>query len=225
MNTTDNTRFWLRKLVSPTGLMLVFILLFMPFVGAACGPIKVDISGWDMAVGGEPSVSTGGLGSIGPSDPASETNTVDDIPAQPLMVITIFLVTAAIVLGLTLRTIYARALCGLIVTGLAALFVGLNEAVIMDKLVDEIVSSDDFTQGDAAEIVGTRVGFWLTLTLLLTILVYNGTELLLDYRRKIRPAWPGQYGPPPGYGYPPQQSGWPPQGNQYPQQPPGQFQQ
>ena len=48
--------FWLRKLVSPAGLGLALMLLFMPFAGVACGPIEAEISG---AAGRRPRRPTG----------------------------------------------------------------------------------------------------------------------------------------------------------------------
>jgi|SRR5215204_1088061 len=206
--------FWLRKLVSPAGLALVLMLLFMPFVGVACGPFEAEISGWDMAVGGEPSVSTGGFGSQAPTDSATSS----EISAQPLMTITVLLLLAGIVVGLAVRWPYNRALCGLVVVALATLSVVLNEAIVLDKLVDEIAGSDDFTAGDAAAMTGTRSGFWVTLALLLAILTYHGLELWLETRQRALAAWSGGHGPP-AYPYPPPPAAWPPP-DPYSQPPP-----
>lgn len=207
--------FWLRKLVSPASLALALMLLFMPFVGVACGPFEAEISGWDMAVGGEPSVSTGGFG----SDASTDSAATGEISAQPLMTITVVLMLAGIVVGLAVRWPYNRALCGLIVVALVALSVVLNEIIVLDKLADEVASSEDFTEGDAAVMTGTRSGFWVTLALLLAILAYHALELWLETRQRALAAWSGGYGPP-AYPYPPPPGTWPSPPNPYSQPPP-----
>jgi hypothetical protein len=210
--------FWLRKLVSPAGLLLGLMLLFMPFVGVACGPFEAEISGWDMAVGGEPSVSSGGFGS---ETATGEADDIDDIPVQPIMVVTVLLMLAGIVVGLAVRVVRTRALCGVILAGLATVSIGLNEAIVLDKLVGEVAGSDGIARGDAAELVGTRAGFWLTLSLFLAILAYHVFELWLEARPRAYQAWPGFHGPPPAQPYPPpMQTGWQSPPGPYPQ-PPG----
>jgi hypothetical protein len=197
VHNSNGSAFWRRKLVSPTGLFLALMLLFMPFAGVACAGFEAEISGWDMAVGGESSVSIDG----------SDTSTryihgADDIPVQPLMLVTVVLMLTGIVVGLAVRPAYNRALCGLIVVALTALSLGLNEAIVLDKLVSEVASSNDMTEGNAAKIVGTRSGFWLTLTLSLAILAYHAIELRREGRRRASQARLDDHGPPPAYPYP-----------------------
>lgn len=208
------SRFWLRKLASPSGVALSLLLLFLPFVGVSCGPVEAEISGWDMAVGGQVSVS--GVPRV---DTADSNN---QVPVQPLMTIAVLVLISAIVLGLTLRATHVHALTGLITTGLAALTIGINEILIIDDLVDEIVSDNDFSPSTAAEMTGTRFGFWLTLLLLIAIATYNTIEMVLLRRRSVPSVWPGSYGPyPPPHNQagPPFHPHWP-QPNSPPPQPP-----
>lgn len=216
--------FWLRKLVSPSGVLLVLICLFLPFVGVACeagaGRISVEVSGWDMVVGGEPSVSATGVF----SDPAevddeiSQTTGDDGVDVQPLMIVFVLTLLAAAALGFTLRSAAARGMAGLVSTGFAVLILIAAEVVMMEDITDEIAGSAGPARLDATELVGTRFGFWLVLLLLAGLLAYHVTELVLSRRRVAPPTgWPH----PPGHypGYPPQQyAGQPHQFDTPPQQ-------
>lgn len=192
----DSGTFWLRKLASPTGFALSMLLLFMPFVGVACesgmGKVEAEISGWDMVVGGEPSVSTSGIfASEEPtgSDPRQERTVKqeDEIPTQPLMVFAVLVITAAVVLGLALPTPFARAMGGLTAALVVIMALGVNEIVMIDLLVDEVGRSSDITASGATEMVGSRLGFWLTLLLVVATLGYNVVELALNQRRRSQP--------------------------------------
>jgi hypothetical protein len=200
--------FWLRKLVSPSGVGLCLILLFMPFVGVACGPVEVEISGWDMAVGGEPAVT-----------PADPSNSGESIPVQPLMVIAVVLMVAAVVVAPKIRDSRRRAMLGADLTGLAALTLSVNEIVIMDRLASEVSGSEGFAISQAKEIVNTRAGFWVTLALVTAVFVWNLFELAMIRRqpttaRQFHQDWhqfPQHQPPGPGVDpsqNPPQQ--WPP---------------
>jgi hypothetical protein len=213
----DVTTFWLRKLASPAGIALVLICLFLPFVGVACesgmGKVEVEITGWDMVVGGEPSISTTGVFNDVPDAPDvdQELSAVgrDEVPVQPLMVVFVLALFVAAALGILLRSASARVLSGLIISGFAILILIINQIVVMDDLIDEITGSSPSATArrDAAEFVGFRFGFWLTLLLLAAVLAYNAVDLALSRRRIPTP------GSPPGPGpYPPIQQApprWP----------------
>ncbi len=162
-----------RKLISTSGLILTLLLLFLPFVGVSCesgmGSVNAEISGWDMVVGGEPSVSTTGLFSMSiPSD-----LDIDSVPVQSLMVLTVVAILSAILFGSIFRTAFGRALGAGGASGLATLLVIINQIKVTDDMIEEIARDMDGASGFAADWVGSRVGFWLTLGVLLLTTAYH----------------------------------------------------
>ncbi|MGH4019101.1 MAG: hypothetical protein ACRDT0_07660 [Pseudonocardiaceae bacterium] len=162
-----------RKLISTSGLILTLLLLFLPFAGVSCesgmGSVSAEISGWDMAVGGEPSVSTTGLFSMStPSD-----SDIDSVPVQPLMVLTVVAILSAILFGSIFRTAFARAIGAGGAAGLATLLVISNQIKVTGDMIEEIARDMEGTSGIAADWVGSRVGFWLTLGVLLLMTAYH----------------------------------------------------
>jgi len=195
--------FWVRKMLSPVGVALILMLLFLPFVGVACGPYEAEISGWDMAVGGQPSVS--------PPRPADEPS---NVPVQPLMIVFVLALFVTAALGAGRRTRFSAALGGLIAAGFAALILVVNQIVVMDDVQHEIAGPGK--QGlpmDPSDMVGTRAGFWTTLLAVLALLGFHVTELVLSRRRAPASHW-GPY--PPGAPWPPQE---PPQWSSAPPHP------
>ncbi len=218
------TAFWLRKMVSPTGIALILVCLFLPFVGVACesgmGKVEVEITAWDMVVGGKPSVSTTGLFNDQPDTPDFDQDLSavgrDEVPVQPLMVVFVLALFVAAALGILLRSASARALSGLIISGFAILILIINQIVVMDDLIDEVTGSSPSATArrNAAEFVSSRFGFWLTLLLLIAVFVYNAVDLVLSRRRIPAPEWQQGWQPGPGShgSYPPMQQApprWP----------------
>lgn len=191
-----------RKLISTSGLILTLLLLFLPFVGVSCesgmGSVNAEISGWDMVVGGEPSVSTTGLFSMSiPSD-----LDIDRVPVQSLMVLTVVAILSAILFGGIFRTAFGRALGAGGASGLATLLVIINQIRVTDDMIEGIARDMDGTSGLAADWVGSRVGFWLVLGVLLLTTAYHFTGAAASRRaggsraggQVIRPD--GPYSPP-----------------------------
>ncbi|MBB4929460.1 hypothetical protein F4561_000280 [Lipingzhangella halophila] len=228
---------WARKLISPSGLLLVLLCLFLPFVGVSCetglGTLRVQASGWDLAVNGQPSVSGSAASSDTLRDLAGSSGWSEDerVGAHILMLIGILTLLTGLVLCTILQSVRARALAGLSAScGAAALF-AVNEVVVLIGLDDRIEEQAGWAGNEIAG--GTRYGFWVTLAVLLVIAGYNLVELL----RARRPAAPAS-GPPPGHGplyaqgpnpppWPPVQQPYPyPQSHPappYPGQPPGSY--
>jgi hypothetical protein len=184
--------FWLRRFLSPLFLVLVLTCLAFPFVGMSCGPIDVEISGWDMAAGGEPSVS-----SPDPSveEQLSEVAGEGSIPAQPLMIMFVLSLLIAATLGITLGSALARALTRLTATGFAAVTLFANQLVVMGNLVDQLAGPSRQAHQQAAELVNPGFGFWLTLALTITVFGCNVAELALSRRQHgtAQPIPPGGY--------------------------------
>lgn len=189
----------LRELISPAGLIVTLLLLFLPFLGVSCesglGTINAETSGWDMAVGGEPSVSrTGVFTIIAPNSSATAAEHAElvdaGVPIQPLMVLTILAILAALLCGLLLRTRFARALGAGIAAGTAVILIILNQIVATDYLIDRMTTDpNDIPRDLATEWVGSRVGFWLTLAILAIMTTYNIVEVAASRRVKFSARW------------------------------------
>lgn len=193
----------LRRVVSPSAVALTLMLLFLPFVGVACGPYEAEISGWDMIVGGEVTVTGADDGfEFKDGSLSGNSQAVDDVPVQPLMVMALLSLLVAALPGLVVRTATARAAGSLIATVSATFLIGVNEIVIMDDLVDEAMSSGMITRRSATEMVETRPGFWLTLLLLITLIAYRMFELT-RHRHGAHPTPPPPHSPYPGQYVPP----------------------
>lgn len=184
-----------QKLISTSGLTLTLLLLFLPFIGVSCesemGSVNAEISGWDMAVGGAPSVSQTGLFSIGgPTD-------IDSIPVQGFMVLAVVAILSALLLGIVLRTAFARAIGAGVASTFAALFVIINQVKVADDLIEQS-GNEGIPKEVAADWIGSRIGFWLTLSVLLLMTVYLVVSAVTASRQTrgqiIRPG--GPYPPP-----------------------------
>ncbi|MGH3915704.1 MAG: hypothetical protein ACRDTC_20190 [Pseudonocardiaceae bacterium] len=184
-----------RKLISTSGLTLTLLLLFLPFIGVSCesgmGSVDAEISGWDMAVGGAPSVSRTGLFSLGgPAD-------LDSIPVQGFMVLAVVAILGAILFGIVLPTAFARALGAGIASAFAALFVIINQVKVNDDLIQQ-AGNEGTPEEVAADWISSRMGFWLTLSVLLLMTGYFLISEVTASRRAgdqaIRPG--GSYPPP-----------------------------
>lgn len=184
-----------RKLISTSGLTLTLLLLFLPFLGVSCesgmGSVNAEISGWDMAVGGAPSVSRTGLFSIGgPTD-------IDSVPVQGFMVLTVVAILSAILLGIVLRTALARAVGAGVASTVAALFVVINQVKVTDDLIQR-ARNEGMPREVVADWIGSRIGFWLTLSALLLMTGYFVVSEVIASRRTsgqtIHPY--GSYPPP-----------------------------
>jgi hypothetical protein len=180
-----------RKLVSPGGFLLVLLCFALPFVTVSCdhpaGTVTLDYTGGDLLLGGEPSMS--GL----PRSAPSPDGTIAD--AQLFA----FLAFLAGLLGLCAGFAWlwrARALAGLLAAGLAATFLVLNQTTVLRRIRDEIEASGRFLPGAADEMVVTRYGFWLALTLLGLLVGYHLFEVVTGRSRPDMSTGEPQRGPP-----------------------------
>ncbi len=162
-----------RKIISTSGLTLALLLLFLPFVGVSCespmGSVNAEVSGWDMAVGGKPSVSTTGLFSMG--TPAGRD--IDSIPVQPLMVLVVVAILCAILLGVIFRSSLTRAFGAAAASGLAVFLLISNQINVTNDFTEKAARDMDSVRTLAADWVGSRIGFWLTAGVLLLITAYH----------------------------------------------------
>lgn len=161
-----------RKLLSPSGFLLVLLCFALPFVTVSCdhpaGTVTLDYTGGDLLLGGEPSVS--GLPRSAP--------TPDGVFADAQLFA--FLAFFAGFVGLCAGFAWlwrARFLAGLGAAGLAAMFLVANQFTVVRRISDEIEAAGPFSPGAADEMVATRYGFWLALALLGLLVGYHLFEV------------------------------------------------
>ncbi|MBB6173667.1 hypothetical protein HNR23_003727 [Nocardiopsis mwathae] len=201
MSSPRDTSPW-QRLIGPTGIGAVLICLFLPFVGVSCdtglGTLDVQASGWDLAVGGEPSVSGSGVLEEDTSrgfDPADDVGYGEEpgaVGAHVLMLGGIVSLLTGAVLGVVLPSVRARALGGLVATALAMLLFSVNELLVYLAL-EERVAAESVWLPEAVE-VGTRYGFWVTVALLAALTAYNAFVLWTTAETRGRTPH-GSYGP------------------------------
>ncbi|GAA1070756.1 hypothetical protein [Nocardiopsis composta] len=223
-----------RRFASPGALAFVLLCFFLPFLGVSCespmGSVQAQVSGWDMVVGGEPSVSGTGAFAKGEEMDASqmppETLTEDGEPIEtfsPLMLLSVLAIVAGIIVGSIPAKPFVRAVGVASASGLGLLLSLINVSV---ALAD--VPSQESEYGVVVS-AGTRAGFWITSLLLMAVVGFAVFEMVVS--RRPAPAAPGHPGgpvpqpghtPPPAgpYPYGPHQAGPPMPGHPGPAGPP-----
>ena len=169
----------LRRLVSPSGLVLALICFAFPFISVSCGTTTVDYTGWDLVVGDTPDVTADGKIEEQPSGWAGEP-----IPIQPLALATFVLLLAGAGAVLHPR---ADPLIRAVVACVAASLLMVNQAVVYRAIVDEVRNAGQrpLANGVAEGMVRARYGFWLTLAVLLGVAVYNVAEVVWESRKPV----------------------------------------
>lgn len=163
-----------RKLISPGGFLLVLICFALPFLTVSCeypgGAITLDYTGGDLLVGGGP--DTTGVPPIGSRS--------DDLDAQtqPLAILAFLACLVGLGIGLLTGQGPGRAAAGLSSATAAGLLLILNQVKIVGEVEDRIEVPGGFPRGAGAQMVETRYGFWLALTLLGLVVAWHGYELV-----------------------------------------------
>ncbi|MFC7742822.1 hypothetical protein ACFQXA_20550 [Nocardiopsis composta] len=180
-----------RRFASPGALAFVLLCFFLPFLGVSCespmGSVQAQVSGWDMVVGGEPSVSGTGAFAKGEEMDASqmppETLTEDGEPIEtfsPLMLLSVLAIVAGIIVGSIPAKPFVRAVGVASASGLGLLLSLINVSV---ALAD--VPSQESEYGVVVS-AGTRAGFWITSLLLMAVVGFAVFEMVVS-RRPARP--------------------------------------
>ncbi|WP_067969920.1 hypothetical protein [Nocardiopsis trehalosi] len=204
MRTATDTS-WPRRLISPSGLAFALLCLFLPFIGVSCeggmGAMEVRVSGWDMAVNGQPSVTGTGLLGASTDQPSlarefADAGAEERVGVRPLMLGGVLAMLVALVLGTVLPSALGRAVAGLAATGAAALAITANEITMLAALRERITADAQWLAGEAE--VGTRFGFWTTLAVLAAVLGNDAVQAVLARRadRSAAAAGPPAHGPP-----------------------------
>ncbi|WP_026120101.1 hypothetical protein [Nocardiopsis potens] len=208
-----------RRFASPGVLGFVLLCFFLPFVGVSCessmGSIEVQASGWDMAVGGEPSITGTGVFAEGTETDASQMTT-EDLESEtgepietfsPLMLLSVVAITAGIIVGSIPAKPFVRAVGVLSASGLGLLLSLVNISLALAG------GTEESSYGVVVS-AGTRAGFWITTLLLMAVVGFAVFEMVASRRpAPVVPGGPVGPGGPAGPGGP-----FPPPG----QVPPGQ---
>src|SRR5690606_13558765 len=176
-----------RRFASPGALAFVLLCFFLPFLGVSCespmGSVQAQVSGWDMVVGGEPSVSGTGAFAKGEEMDASqmppETLTEDGEPIEtfsPLMLLSVLAIVAGIIVGSIPAKPFVRAVGVASASGLGLLLSLINVSV---ALAD--VPSQESEYGVVVS-AGTRAGFWITSLLLMAVVGFAVFEMVVSRR-------------------------------------------
>jgi hypothetical protein len=187
----------LSRLWSPSGFALVVVLFVLPFVGVSCsdqdlGTLDGSYTAFDLATAAPPGYEVDG--------PISEMVAIEQVVfpdpgAQLLAILLIVLLVVGLATAL-LPVARTRALVGALIAAVAAVLVVVVQLVAQSSLVNsmrELLLVNMFsvpqdlssiaTEDYLSDATGTRIGFWLTLVLLLTI----GASNLLVWLRTRGP--------------------------------------
>ncbi|MFG1646401.1 hypothetical protein ACGFMK_39530 [Amycolatopsis sp. NPDC049252] len=175
--------------ITPAGFLLALLLfLFLPCLAASCDTpdgtrTEVSYSGADLVTGQQKITGVDGLGLT----PAQRTAVADKFDMPALVQVLAIVAGVLLVLGLgtaLLRTPKARALTAVVVSGAGAVLLVVTEVFALGNLTDNArlisatVSSLSSGQGTNAEdeavaAVELRLGFWLSVSLLLLVFLLN----------------------------------------------------
>jgi hypothetical protein len=183
------------RLASPVGFGLALLFFLLPFVAVSCeapglGSVEITYTGVDLATGGKASVDTvGDVGSVS-APPVQDNEDAPQPDVQVLAIVTVALL--AIGLGVSLAPLVARTRLlgagGAAVLGGALLIV--TEAVARSNLssaLREAAAKEVDKPGDVPfnlsgslldDMVRTRIGFWLSLTAVILVLLFNAGVFL-----------------------------------------------
>jgi hypothetical protein len=173
-----------RKLASPAGFLLALLFFALPFVAVSCdagaaGSFDVSYTGVDLATGTKPSIEASGAlapSGGGPVDPSD----APDPGVHVLAILTAALLLVGIGTMLLRRARRRRFAAAGVAVAAGALLVS-TELTAMAHLrapAQRVIESQagDTTDGMAAaldEVIQTRFGFWLVLSVLILIVVLN----------------------------------------------------
>ena len=177
----------LSRLLSPAGFVLVVLLFALPFVGVSCsagdlGTMEAEYTGFDLVTNGDPTFeTTSQIADMASSDQGELPTTGVVVPA----VFVLLLLAAGIGTGL-LRLPRTRQLAGAASAGLAAVLLGLTQLFAESNLVDDTIENStaitETTPFDMsgvvnedylADVVSSRIGFWLCLGVLVVVAAGN----------------------------------------------------
>ncbi len=158
--------------------MIAGLLLFMPFVAVSCEAPggfgraapggTTTYTGMDLVTGGTPEVS--------PADKVRE-GPHETVPAQPMAIIALLLITAGVVVTLVVGQVLIRRAVATILAGLAALALTVNQLTVQSLLIDRVQAQLTVAipaGKQTADFVRTQSGFWLcVITLIVLVMVYG----------------------------------------------------
>ncbi|HEU5161324.1 MAG TPA: hypothetical protein VFU43_30305 [Streptosporangiaceae bacterium] len=190
--------------VRPAGLLLALMCFTLPFLAVSCdtpvGGVSAEYAGVDFVFGGEPSLTGSAADEATSGEEGGDESATDEdgrVDPQPLAVLAFVSIIGGLVLSVLPR-LRAHTLANLGAGVTMSLLLVANQIVLHDAAVNELAESDEIFAARAAEMVGTRYGFWLTLMLLLAVVGYSVVELLRERGRFPRAgALSGGYPPPP----------------------------
>lgn len=171
------------RLVSPAGFVLVGLLFLVPFVGISCsapepGSLDGSFTGFDLAVDADPTYEV--------SSPVADMVASDQVamptPGVPVLAIGVLVVLALGIACALLARPATRLLAAGAAAALAAVLLVVMQVMAESGLVTAIVDNARLLQesvpqnldpvaneGYVADVVNSRVGFWLALVALVAL--------------------------------------------------------
>ncbi|MBV1850237.1 hypothetical protein [Catellatospora tritici] len=183
---------------SPAALLLAGFCLLMPFLAVSCDAPggygraapggTTTYTGWDLAVGGAPEVTSDHLR---PAEQARD----DTLPPQPLAIAVLVLVLVGLAGAVAIRGVRARRAATALAAAIGAVFLVANQATaraLLESRLREQLTVPMPTGKTAADFIADQGGFALCLLLLALVAIFNG----IGWLRAPAPSTP-PLGPPP----------------------------
>lgn len=166
--------------LSPAGLILAGILLFMPFVAVSCDAPggfghaapggTTTYTGVTLATGGAPDVTRDKVR-------AAAEQRDDTLGPQPLAIAVVVLILGGLVTAITIESRRRRRITVMIVATVAAVFLAANQvtvrALLESRLREQLTVAMPAGK-DASDYVQDQSGFWACLATLLLVAIVNG---------------------------------------------------
>jgi uncharacterized membrane protein YphA (DoxX/SURF4 family) len=164
------------RVISPAGLLLALLCFGLPFITVSCespiASVSADYSGWDLTFGGQPDITQTVTG----DSPLRNTQDAS-MPLHPLALLAFFAVVGGIIVSLGWPR---RPMLSAVAAGAAAALLFINQLVVHSEMVDQLQKGTFLTPKMADDLIESRIGYWLTLVLLLVVCLYRPVLARLD---------------------------------------------
>nr|WP_042186677.1 hypothetical protein [Kibdelosporangium sp. MJ126-NF4]CEL17448.1 hypothetical protein [Kibdelosporangium sp. MJ126-NF4]CTQ91325.1 hypothetical protein [Kibdelosporangium sp. MJ126-NF4] len=187
--------------INPAGFLLALLLfLLLPCIAVSCdkqdsgpsgrGSVEVSYNGWQL-VARDPSVVMDGVFATFPAGQFVEEAEVP-VGVTVIAVVIVTVMAAGVATSLARKRRVPAAITAAVlgsallvvaeVVASAGLVSEARDAALWTSYLPETQGMD--VQARAGELVGTRIGFWLTLAMLLVLLAFNAAWLIRSRRQR-----------------------------------------
>jgi hypothetical protein len=174
------TRTLMGRLLSPAGFGLILIFFLFPFVAISCdtqrGPVTASFTGMDMVIGGQPHLSGPGIDAADQADLLLLLH--QNVDAEPVAVIAAVIVFLGMAAGVLRARLARHTSAAVLAVAATALLVAAESRAIARLQNLRASGVRGIFETPPTGTTSPRYGFWLALSLLVTLGIAHGVGLL-----------------------------------------------